>query len=65
MVRALIPVVVGAGAAQLSGLVDALLSTLTGHGGTSTLGYAQLVQVLPVSLFGASVNAVALPRFVP
>ena len=61
VVRALIPVVVGAGAAQLSGLVDALLSTLTGHGGTSTLGYAQLVQVLPVSLFGASVNAVALP----
>ena len=61
VVRALIPVVVVAGAAQLSGLVDALLSTLTGHGGTSTLGYAQLVQVLPVSLFGASVNAVALP----
>lgn len=61
VVRALLPVVVGAGAAQLSGLVDALLSTLTGHGGTSTLGYAQLVQVLPVSLFGASVNAVALP----
>ncbi|HYK09398.1 MAG TPA: murein biosynthesis integral membrane protein MurJ [Gemmatimonadales bacterium] len=61
VVRALLPVVVGAGAAQLSGLVDAFLSTLTGHGGTSTLGYAQLVQVLPVSLFGASVNAVALP----
>ncbi|HEY6807685.1 MAG TPA: murein biosynthesis integral membrane protein MurJ [Gemmatimonadales bacterium] len=61
VIRAWLPVLLGAGVAQVSGLVDAFLSTLTGHGGTSTLGYAQLIQVLPVSLFGASVNAVALP----
>lgn len=61
VIRAWLPVVIGAGVAQISGLVDAFLSTLTGPGGSSTLGYAQLVQVLPVSLFGASVSAVALP----
>jgi putative peptidoglycan lipid II flippase len=55
------PLVIGAGVAQLSGLVDTFLGSFTGVGGLASLGYAQLVQVLPISLFGVSVTAVALP----
>ncbi|MGH7547116.1 MAG: murein biosynthesis integral membrane protein MurJ [Gemmatimonadales bacterium] len=56
------PLVLGAGVAQISGLVDTFLGSFTGPGGLSSLGYAQLVQVLPVSLFGVSVAAVSLPE---
>jgi putative peptidoglycan lipid II flippase len=52
----------GAGVAQLSGFVDTILGSFTGPGGVSALGYAQLVQVLPISLFGVSVAAVSLPE---
>jgi putative peptidoglycan lipid II flippase len=55
------PLVIGAGVAQLSALVDTFLGSLAGEGGVASLSYAQLVQVLPVSLFGVSVAAVALP----
>src|SRR6185503_8598866 len=55
------PLVLGAGVAQLSGLVDTFLGSFTGVGGLASLGYAQLIQVLPVSLFGVSVAAVSLP----
>src|SRR5205807_2202579 len=51
-----------AGIAQLSGLIDTLLGSFTGPGGVSALGYAQLIQVLPISLFGVSVTAVSLPE---
>ncbi len=57
----LAPEGVGAGVAQLSGLVDTFLGSFTGEGGLASLGYAQLVQVLPISLFGVAVTAVALP----
>jgi putative peptidoglycan lipid II flippase len=56
------PLLLGAGVAQLSGLIDTLLGSFTGPGGVSALGYAQLVQQLPISLFGVSVTAVALPE---
>jgi putative peptidoglycan lipid II flippase len=55
------PLVVGAGAAQLAGMIDTVLASLAGEGGVASLSYAQLVQVLPVSIFGGSVAAVALP----
>lgn len=57
-----LPLLVGAGVAQLSGLIDTLLGSFTGPGGVSALGYAQLIQVLPISLFGVSVTAVSLPE---
>ena len=57
-----VPLVLGAGVAQVSGLIDTLLGSFTGPGGVSALGYAQLIQVLPISLFGVSVTAVALPE---
>lgn len=56
------PLVVGAGVAQISGVVDTILGSLLGEGGVASLSYAQLVQVLPISLFGVSVAAVALPE---
>jgi len=56
------PLVLGAGVAQISGVVDTFLGSFTGAGGLSSLGYAQLLQVLPISLFGVSVAAVALPE---
>lgn len=57
-----LPLVVGAGVAQLSSLVDTFLGSLAGEGSVATLTYAQLVQSLPVSLFGVSIAAVALPE---
>ena len=56
------PLVIGAGVAQISGLIDTFLGSFTGEGGLASLGYAQLVQVLPISLFGVSVAAVTLPE---
>ena len=56
------PLVLGAGVTQVSGLIDTLLGSFTGPGGVSALGYAQLIQVLPISLFGVSVTAVSLPE---
>jgi len=61
VVVAWLPVVLGAGVAQISGTIDTLLGTLAGEGGASSLQYAQLLQVLPISLFGTSVAAVSLP----
>jgi putative peptidoglycan lipid II flippase len=62
VLAAWVPLLVGAGVAQLSGLVDTLLGSFTGPGGVSALGYAQLIQILPISLFGVSVAAVSLPE---
>ena len=61
VVGAWIPVVIGAGAYQVSSIVDTQLATLLPQGAVAILGYAQLVAILPVSLFGVSVAAVALP----
>jgi len=55
------PLVLGAGVAQISALVDTFLGSLVGTGGVASLSYAQLVQQLPVSIFGVSIAAVALP----
>src|SRR3989475_6409766 len=61
VIVAWLPLLLGAGVVQVSGLIDTLLGSFTGAGGVSALGYAQIVQQLPISLFGASVTAVALP----
>jgi putative peptidoglycan lipid II flippase len=62
VVRAWLPVVFGAGVYQISSLVDQQLASLLAPGAVAILGYAQLVAILPVSLFGVSVAAVALPE---
>jgi putative peptidoglycan lipid II flippase len=62
VVAAWFPLLLGAGVAQVSGLIDTFLGSFTGAGGVSALGYAQLIQQLPISLFGVSVTAVSLPE---
>ena len=62
VIVAWLPLLLGAGVVQVSGLIDTLLGSFTGAGGVSALGYAQIVQQLPISLFGASVTAVSLPE---
>jgi len=59
--NAWLPVVLGAGVAQVASVVDTQLGSLA-PGGVAALGYAQLLQSLPISLFGVAVAASALPE---
>ena len=62
VVRAWTPVVIGAGVWQISSLVDTQLGSFAGAGAVAFLAYAQMIAILPVSLFGVSVAAAALPE---
>lgn len=55
------PVFVGRGVVQLSAFVDTAIASLIGAGALATLSYAQVIAMLPVSLFGMSVSAAELP----
>ncbi|MCU0623809.1 MAG: murein biosynthesis integral membrane protein MurJ [Gemmatimonadaceae bacterium] len=59
--RSFAPVVAGRGVAQLSGWLDAVLASLVAPGAVAAMGYAQVLYMLPVSLFGMSVTAAELP----
>ena len=54
-------VVVGRGVVQISGFVDTAIASLVGAGAVATLGYAQALSMLPVSLFGMAISAAELP----
>lgn len=56
------PAFVSRGVVQISGYIDILLASLLPDGMVATLGYAQTVYVLPVSLFGMAVSAAELPE---
>jgi putative peptidoglycan lipid II flippase len=56
------PVVIGAGVVQISSVIDTQLASFLGTGAVAVLGYAQLIALLPISLFGVSVAAAALPE---
>ena len=56
-----VPVVTGRGVVQISGYVDNLLASLLPTGAVAALNYAQLIYMLPVSLFGMAVAAAELP----
>lgn len=56
------PVVVGRGVVQLSGYVDMAIATLLPVGAVASLSYAQMIYILPISLFGMSVAAAELPQ---
>jgi putative peptidoglycan lipid II flippase len=62
VIRNFTPVVVGKGVVQLSGYIDNLLATLLGTAAVSALSYAQIVNMLPISLFAMSVSAAELPQ---
>ncbi|MBA4071746.1 MAG: murein biosynthesis integral membrane protein MurJ [Gemmatimonas sp.] len=55
------PVALGRGVVQVSAYVDSLLASLVGAGAVAVLSYAQVITMLPVSLFGMSVSAAELP----
>jgi putative peptidoglycan lipid II flippase len=59
--RNALPVISSQGIFQLSSLVDLSLAGLAGTGALAALSYSQRLVYLPVSLFGISVAASALP----
>ncbi len=56
------PAIAGRGVVQISSWVDLFLASLLATGAVATLGYAQPLYMLPVSLFGMSVAAAELPE---
>jgi putative peptidoglycan lipid II flippase len=56
------PAILGRGVVQVSTYVDVFLASFLAAGSVATLGYAQTLYVLPVSLFGMSVAAAELPE---
>ncbi|HEU4617520.1 MAG TPA: murein biosynthesis integral membrane protein MurJ [Gammaproteobacteria bacterium] len=56
------PAILGRGVVQLSTYVDMILASLLAVGAVARLQYAQTLYVLPISLFGMSVAAAALPE---
>lgn len=61
VVTAFGPAVATRGVSQVSAYVDTMLASLLGAGALATLGYAQAISMLPVSLFGMAVSAAELP----
>lgn len=55
-------VVAGRGGIQLAGYLDLVVASLLAFGAVSALGYAQVLYLLPISLFGMSVAASELPE---
>ncbi len=60
--RNTLPVISSQGIFQISTLVDIALATMVGTGAMAALGYSQRLVYLPISLFGISVAAAALPQ---
>jgi putative peptidoglycan lipid II flippase len=61
VVRNFIPVFVSRGVVQISAYVDQWLASWLPMGSVAGLGYAQMLSLLPVSLFGMAVAASELP----
>jgi len=61
VIRNFTPVLVSRGVVQLSNYIDQIIATWLPVGAPAAMGSAQLVSVLPVSLFGMSVSAAELP----
>lgn len=61
VIRNFVPVFVSRGVVQISAYIDALLASLLPTGSVTGLINAQIIYVLPVSLFGMSVSAAELP----
>ncbi len=59
--RNFVPVLVSRGVVQISAYIDAVLASLLPTGAVTGLASAQILYTLPVSLFGLSVSAAALP----
>jgi len=62
VIRNFVPVFVSRGVVQLSAYIDSVLASILPIGAVSSLGYAQTINSLPVSLFGMAVSASELPE---
>jgi putative peptidoglycan lipid II flippase len=62
VLRAFFPVMIARGVVNLSALVDLAYASLVGARAVSTLGNAQTIALLPVSLFGMAISAAELPE---
>lgn len=60
--RAFAPLAAGRGAVQLSGYLDLVLASFLVPGAIAALGWAQILYLLPIALFGVSVAAAELPE---
>jgi putative peptidoglycan lipid II flippase len=60
--RGVVPVLISRGVVQLSAFIDASIATYLGPAAASSLGYAQTLYLLPISLFGMAVSAAELPE---
>jgi putative peptidoglycan lipid II flippase len=60
--RAFAPVLLGRGSVQLSSYVDQVLSSYLGADIVAAMSSAQILYLLPVSLFGMAVSAAELPE---
>lgn len=56
------PAVLGRGVVQVGAYVDLVLASLLATGAVAALGYAQILYLLPISLFAMSVSAAELPE---
>ena len=60
--HAFVPVLLGRGSVQLSAYVDQVLASYLGAGMVAAMFSAQVLYLLPVSLFGMAVSAAELPE---
>jgi len=61
VLRNFVPVLFSRGVVQVSAFIDSNIASALPATAVSTLGYAQVLYTLPVSLFGMSVSAAELP----
>jgi putative peptidoglycan lipid II flippase len=55
------PVFVSRGVVQVSAFIDSMIASWLPVGAVASLGYGQIISVLPISLFSMSVSAAELP----
>jgi putative peptidoglycan lipid II flippase len=55
------PVSLSRGVVQISAFIDQMIASFLGPVAVSTLGYGQVISMLPISLFSMSVSAAELP----
>jgi putative peptidoglycan lipid II flippase len=60
--RAFVPVLLGRGSVQISGYIDTVLASYLGTTMLAAISAAQILYLLPVSLFGMAVSAAELPE---
>lgn len=61
VIRNFFPVLLSRGVVQISAFIDSMIASLLPIGAVAALGYAQVIYLVPISLFGMSVSASELP----